>query len=116
MVNYSERREGKWFWNVFTFKDIVKGVSFVVLLAGSYFTIIQRISLLEYQRIQDRDDVAKLNEKVEKLYNKIDQLRGDVADVNANVKVVQSQLDNYGPTSYVYKPYKGAGPGRVTRH
>jgi uncharacterized protein YlxW (UPF0749 family) len=112
-----DRREslGRWIGSIFTLADIVKGVALLVMVVATYFSLLQRITLLEYQRIEDKAEVARINEKVDKLYTKIDSLTAKVDEVNTNVKVVQSQLENYGPASYVYHPYKGAGVGRVNR-
>lgn len=113
-----DRREslGRWIGSFFTFKDMVKGITLVVLLAGSYFTLIQRISLLEYQETEDKQEIKLLHDQLEHVGEKIEKLSDKVDEVNTNVKVVQSQLDDYGPSSYVYRPYKGAGPGKVKKY
>jgi uncharacterized coiled-coil protein SlyX len=112
-----DRREslGRWIGSIFTLADIVKGVALLVMVVATYFSLLQRITLLEYQRVEDKKEVTKINERVDQLYGKIDLLTNKVDELNTNVRVVQSQLEDYGPTSYVYHPYKGAGTGRVNR-
>jgi hypothetical protein len=112
-----DRREslGRWIGSIFTLADIVKGVALLVMVVATYFSLLQRITLLEYQRVEDKKEAVKINERVDQLYGKIDLLMIKLDELNTNVRVVQSQLEDYGPTSYVYHPYKGAGTGRVNR-
>jgi hypothetical protein len=104
-----ERKEiwGRRIW------DIVRAVSFVVMLAGIYFNLEKRVSILENHRVEDN---LQKDQTINNLSKKVDLLTDKVDDVNVNVKVMRSQLDDYGPKSYVYRPYKGATKGTIREH
>jgi uncharacterized protein YlxW (UPF0749 family) len=111
----SERREslGRWIGGLFTLRDLLQLVILAVTVVGGYFTLQTRITILETLRIQDQD---RYNREVSKIVEKVDTLNSKVDDANTSLQVVKSQLNDYGPNSYVYRPYKGAAPGTVRKH
>jgi hypothetical protein len=112
-----DRREslGRWIANSLNLRDIVGVVVLLTTITAGYASIQTRLTILETRQSEWQARYEKEVIPRGELALKLNRLDEKLDSGDRKLDAIDSKLTEYGPNSYVYRPYKGAKAGTIRK-